>query len=101
MEKIDVPFTSPFGESACAVWKSEEFVAAAFKNGSILRLSIARQDKKDGLTWDELQRIKNECGFEDKDAIEFYPAQKDVINTANIRHLHIFDQPLPMIWRKA
>ena len=54
---------------------------------------------KDGITWDEIQRIKDECGFEDKDAIEFYPAKSNVLNNGNFRHIYIFDEQLPLIRR--
>lgn len=99
MEKINEPQTSAFGEKAIGVWQSDEFRAAAFKDGDATRLSIVRHDLKGGLGWDDLQRIKNACGFADKDAVEFYPAEKDVINTGNLRHLYIFDQPLALIRR--
>ncbi len=39
------------------------------------------------ITWDQLQDIKNTAWGEDARAIEVYPAQSDVVNTLNCRHL--------------
>ncbi len=52
------------------------------------------------LVWDELQRIKSECGYGNTDAIEIYPADDDVVNVANMRHLWILDSRIPFAWRK-
>jgi len=62
----------------------------------IERLSVCRTSVQNGewvseITWDELQRIKRECGRGDKDAVELYPADADVVNVANMRHLWIVD----------
>lgn len=44
--------------------------------------------KHNGLiTWDQLQAVKNEVWGPDTRAIEVYPAQDDVVNGGNIRHL--------------
>ena len=67
---------------------------------SICRTSISGNRWKDGITWDELQRIKNECGYGNTDAIEIYPADNDVVNVANMRHLWVLDAPIPFAWRK-
>lgn len=39
------------------------------------------------ITWDQLQHIKNEVWGPDVRAIEVYPAQGQVVNAANVRHL--------------
>jgi len=99
LKATDKIWLSYFGEPSVGVWEDENYLAAGFADQGTLRLDIQRKDEKDGITWDELQRIKNACGFEDKDAIEFYPKQSDVINTANFRHLYIYDTPLDLIRR--
>lgn len=67
---------------------------------SVCRTSISGSRWKDGITWDELQRIKSECGYGNTDAIEIYPADDDVVNVANMRHLWILDSRIPFAWRK-
>lgn len=39
------------------------------------------------VTWDQMQSIKNLVWGDDARAIEVYPAEKDVVNTVNCRHL--------------
>jgi hypothetical protein len=46
-----------------------------------------------------LMEIKNQCGFADYDGMEFYPKEKDIINTGNVRHLYLFKENLPLIRR--
>jgi hypothetical protein len=99
MKRSAVGWLSYFGESSVGAWESDEFGAAAFRDGESTRLDIFRKDMKDGITWDQLRQIKNECGFADFDAVEFFPAEKDVINTGNYRHLYIFPEKLPLVRR--
>ena len=83
----------------CA-FESEKFYAAVILDADAIRMDIVRKDMKDGITWDELQQIKNECGYRDLDAIEFYPRESDLFNTGNVRHLFVFNEKLPFIRRK-
>ena len=99
MVKQDYTWRSYLGEDSLSVWKSEEFFAVAFQMPPCVRLDIERSDKRDGITWDEMQNIKAECGFADCDAIEFYPRDSDVLNTGNFRHMYIFNERLPLILR--
>lgn len=39
------------------------------------------------ITWDDLQAIKTALWGEDARAIEVYPAQVDIVNSGNYRHL--------------
>lgn len=50
------------------------------------RLAIWRKDGRN-LTWDELQVVKGAVWGENAVAVEVYPAQRDVINKKNTRHL--------------
>jgi hypothetical protein len=72
----------------------------------LLRMSVVRAKLgknghwKDGITWDELQAIKSEIGYGDKYAIEIYPADRDLVRVANVRHIWILHTPLPIGWFK-
>lgn len=57
--------------------------------GSIPHLKVRRQDGRDGISWDALQRIKNDVVGPDEVAIEIFPPADQVVNDANIRHLWI------------
>ena len=55
----------------------------------------------DGITWDELQSIKNQIGYQDFLAFEMYPPEKDVVNVENMRHLWIpLGTKMPKCWKK-
>lgn len=101
MKKVLGCCNSYFGEPSIGLWESDTFIAGAFVDGNAIRLDIRRKDLKDGITWDELQRIKNACGFADLDAVEFYPRESDVLNTGTARHLYIFRESLPLIRRNG
>lgn len=99
MKRLDFSIRSAFLEPSIGVWENEEFVAAAFMDQGFIRIDIKRVDDKDGITWDQLNEIKNACGFAEFDACEFYPRQRDVINTANIRHLYVSSTLFPVLKR--
>lgn len=91
-----------------AVWRSRSLLVQVYAEANDwIRLSICRSALKsngawqDGLTWDQLQRIKGLCGYGDRQAIEIYPADSDVINVANIRHLWLPPEPLDVGWKKG
>jgi hypothetical protein len=90
-----------------AVFISRKYLVQVFdEKPGVQRLSINRTAIRtdgrwdDGLTWDEIQAIKNELGLGDKYAIEIYPRDCDVVNVANMRHLWVLDEPLTIGWFK-
>lgn len=87
------------------VWRSRDFFVTYFAlAGKLPRLTVNRVQLgedgrwRDGITWNDLQRIKSECGFGAVDAVEVYPANKDVVDKANMRHLWLVDAPFA--WRR-
>jgi hypothetical protein len=58
--------------------------------GDIAHLSIKTHDKQARHDWRELQRIKNELCGEEAEAVELYPAESRVVDTANQYHLFVF-----------
>lgn len=70
----------------------------------IVRLSIQRTmlndrgEWLDGITWEQLQAVKDAIGYADHEAVEIYPRQAHIVNVANIRHLWILRTPLPFGW---
>ncbi|AHF89535.1 hypothetical protein OPIT5_03975 [Opitutaceae bacterium TAV5] len=87
-------------------YRNRHYLVQAFaETGGVVRLSVNRTDIdrdgrwRDGITWDELQRIKAAVGFGDRQAVEIFPPDRDVVNVANIRHLWVLPEPLPFAWR--
>lgn len=88
------------------VFRSREYLVQVFQEGAFGRLSISRTmlvgDRwRDGISWDDLQRLKREAGFGDYDAVEVFPRDHDIVNVANMRHLWIMPTLLPFAWRAA
>jgi hypothetical protein len=92
----------------CRVWRSRDYLVQEYVEAAPVRvrLSILRTTLDpnvgrwvDGITWDDLQRIKNEVGYGAADAVEIYPADSDVVNVANLRHLWVMAEPVPFAWR--
>ena len=91
-----------------ALWRSRGFLVQGFNEAAgVIRISVNRTslDTKtgrwvDGITWDELQRLKGEAGYADLFAVEIYPAESDVVNVGNLRHLWLLPEPPAFAWRR-
>jgi hypothetical protein len=96
------------------VWRSRDFLVQIFEQQpartfgatfqvaarlSVCRTALSGDRWKDGISWDDLQRLKSECGFGAFDAVEIFPRDLDVVNVANMRHLWVMADPLPFAWR--
>ena len=99
----------PSPNDACAhVWRSQSFLVQEYKPtvAGVIRLSVNRTSLRgdgrwdDGISWDELQKIKQETGYGDRFAVEVYPADDDVVNVGNLRHLWLLPEPPPFAWRR-
>ncbi len=87
--------------------RSRGFMVQFYRESAgVIRLSVNRTDLtstgrwKEGISWEELQSLKDQAGFKSSDAIEIYPAAEDVINEANMRHLWVMPVKLPIGWRR-
>lgn len=94
------------GQAPVRVMRSCEYLVQAYAGTNVVRLSISRTDLdgerwKDNIPWEDLQRLKREFGYGDFDAVEVFPADKDVVNVANMRHLWVLAVPLSFAWRKV
>ena len=78
-------------------FRSQLFMVQIFNEPSGLRMSVNRTNLigwnaghplwRDGITWDELQRLKSEAGYGHLWGVECYPSDAKVVNVANMRHL--------------
>lgn len=99
---------SPFqtGSVAIGAYRSNAFVVVAWSEPSgFTRLSINRTEWdeskgrfRDNISWDDLQRLKAEAGYGDVPAVELYPPDQHVLNTANLRHLFLMPLAPPFMW---
>ena len=105
------PPTSPdFDERfmPMAVWRSRDFfVQVVMESNSAIRICVnhnflnEKGEARDGISWDDLFRIKNEIGYAGCDCIEIYPAVEDLVNVANMRHLFVLPEKHPWNWRNS
>lgn len=95
-----VPYEQwPAPPRAIRVWRSREFLVQLYDDAGQLRLSVNRcaigNDGHwvDGITWDELMRVKTAVGYGGAWAVEVFPPDQQTVNVANIRHLWIIPAP--------
>jgi len=60
---------------------------------AMTHLSIKRCDKSPMHDWRDIQRIKNELVGPENEAVEVYPAESRLVDSANQYHLWVFDDP--------
>lgn len=89
------------------VYKSRQFLVQIREEKGHFRICVCKLKRnssgdrwEDGITWDELQEIKNKVGFSDKWCLECYPPSDKVINVANMRHLFVIDKAPEFGWNK-
>lgn len=87
-------------------WVNNRFMVRLYNEVGALRLSVSRVKVvaggrwEDGITWDELQDVKRAVGYGECCAVEIFPADRDVVNVANMRHLWLPLQPIKFGWTK-
>lgn len=89
------------------VYRSADYLIQVYQDkDGYIRISVNRvtiYDSghwQDGISWDDLLWIKRKVGYGDRDAVEVYPRDDDVVNVANIRHLFILKGgECPFVWR--
>lgn len=93
-------------EGLVRVWRSRDFLVQAYIETNAMRLSVCRTTRRggrwqDGITWDDLQRLKAEAGFGDAWAVELFPPDDATVNVANMRHLWLLKEPPDFGWRSG
>lgn len=99
--------------SLAEVWVSRDHLAMIYHDTNLPdgweRLSINRtlydpktDDWAEGITWEALMVIKLQIGRGDRDALEAFPAHRDIVCLAAMRHLWVLpdDHGLPCFWRR-
>ena len=100
---------SSAGDRLRGVWRSRDFLAQlAVEPSGAMRLSVNRTrldslgDRwDDNISWDELMRVKRECGFGDLWAVEVMPADAHIVNVANMRHLWLMAEAPQFAWKRG
>ena len=78
------------------MWKNDRYTVIVTRNPErlrhVTRLSIRRNDRGTDIPWRHLQRIKTELAGAEAEAVELFPAESRLVDTANQRWLWL---PLP------
>jgi hypothetical protein len=104
IDRSQWPFERPWLEQ---VFASRNFVVQVYSEPELVyRLSVTKnalgfgqRTFADGISWDELQWIKNQL-YPGAMAVEIYPPQGREVNDCNMRHLWVLPQPLYMGWNQ-
>ncbi len=80
-------------ESAAKVFLNNIYQVKLCDDRDVIWLSIKRHDKAAIHDWRHFQRIKNELVGPENEAVEIYPAESRLIDTANQYHLWVFKDP--------
>ena len=97
---------SASGRGPHRVFRSRDFLVqvhdAPYAVGrlTISRTTLGKDRWNDGISWDDLQRLKAEAGYSGMAAVEVFPPDCDVVNVANMRHLWILAEPPAYMWRQ-
>ncbi|MFZ3484239.1 DUF7694 domain-containing protein [Sphingomonas sp. 3-13AW] len=112
-ELVAVPVADWPLEPICAsrvrVLRSRNFLVQVFVEvGSIVRLSVNRTDWderqqrfREDISWEDLQRLKREAGYADEWAVEVLPADGEIVNVANMRHIWLLPEAPAFGWRRG
>lgn len=80
------------------VWRSCRFLVQIYPDKGFKRISVMRTILgpdgrfRDGISWEELMRIKAQVGYGDQWAVEVFPPNNAVVNIQNMRHLFVLPE---------
>lgn len=109
---VDIPFSEwpdtllNLKEKPREVWRSNRFLVQIFplKDGAA-RMTICRTMVNedglwvDGISWEELMAIKDQCRYGKDWAVEIFPPCDQIVNVANMRHLWLIPDAPSFAWR--
>jgi hypothetical protein len=74
------------------VWLNDVYMVTVTRHaeGWVEHLSIKRRDRGPDIPWRDLQRMKSELAGDEAEAIEIFPAESRLVDTANQRWLWCF-----------
>ena len=87
-------------------WRSRTHLAVLYIDRYRLRLTVQRTKlradgySEEGITWDDLMRLKREAGFGEQWAVECYPPDAEVVDVASMRHLWLLSDEPVVGWKK-
>lgn len=85
------------GEASVEVWVNDRYEVFARTNAEgMVWLSIKTKDRSTDHDWRHLQQIKNEVCGPEREAVELYPAESRLADTANEYHLWVLPEGMSL-----
>lgn len=97
------------GHLPSEVWRSRQYLVVIWQQGDYERLSVNRTELvagsvnrfKEDISWEDLQRLKAECGRGECWCVEIYPADHHLVNVQNMRHLFVLKDAPEYAWKQG
>jgi hypothetical protein len=74
-------------------WENDTYIVRVYHEPPFIQLDISRKDEKPCENWRHFQQIKNELVGPEFEAVELYPAETRLVDTANQYHLWVYADP--------
>lgn len=74
-------------------YENDTYVVEVTSKPPFIHLDISRHDGQPCKSWKELQQIKNELVGPECEAVELFPAESRLVDTANQYHLWVYADP--------
>jgi hypothetical protein len=75
------------------VWENDTYRVEMAMNGDFIHLDISRHDARPMINWSEFQQIKNELVGPEHEAVQLFPHEGRLVDTANQYHLWVHKDP--------
>lgn len=75
------------------IWENDIYTVRVRRRAPFVHLDISRKDELPCENWHHFQQIKNELVGPEHEAVELYPAESRLVDTANQYHLWIVADP--------
>ena len=75
------------------MYENDTYIVEVRFHPPFVQLDVRRRDNGDCKNWRELQRIKNEIVGPEHEAVELFPAESRLVDTANQYHLWVHVSP--------
>lgn len=84
------------GTDGLRVFQNDRYQIVARTHGDMTWLSIKRHDRGTEIPWRHFQQIKNEVCGDECEAVQLYPAESRLADTANEYHLWVLPAGMPV-----
>ena len=88
-EKIAWVERSMQASAPAQTWENDLYLVHVFFERPFVHLDISRKDGQPSHNWRHFQQIKNQLVGPEYEAIELYPAERRLVDTANQYHLWV------------